>query len=62
VAYHPWAIGGAPVNVTKLLLHQRTDTVSMAVVAMLRRQILAAHDLGFMRAPLIALMGDTVAC
>jgi hypothetical protein len=48
------------VNIAELLLYQRADAMSMAMMAMVARQILAPGDLWFMGAPLVALMRDSV--
>jgi hypothetical protein len=41
VADHPWTIGRAFVNIAKLLFEQRADVVPMAVVTVVRRQVLS---------------------
>jgi hypothetical protein len=48
------------VNVTELLLYQWADTMLVAVMAMVVRQILAPHDFRLMGAALVALMGNAV--
>ena len=60
MAYHPWAVARAFMDIAELLLDQRADPVMMVVPATIAGEILAPHDLGLMRAALVALMGDPV--
>jgi hypothetical protein len=60
MAHHPWAVGRAFVYIAELLLDQRADPVAVAVMPAILRQVLTTHDLGFMRAALVALVSDPV--
>jgi hypothetical protein len=48
------------VNFPELLLYQWANTMPVAVMAVVARQILAPHDFWLMGAPLVALVGNTV--
>src|SRR5271170_588081 len=60
MTHHPRAVGRALVYVAELLFDQRTDTVIVAVMATVLRQILAANDLWLMRAALVALVRNAI--
>jgi hypothetical protein len=60
VAHHPWAVRRAPVNIAKLLLDQWTNTILVAVMAMVTRQILSPHDLRLVSTALVALVSDPI--
>ena len=47
-------------NIAELLFDQRADPVMVAVVPAIVRQVLSAHDLWFMGAALVALVGDAI--
>jgi hypothetical protein len=48
------------VNIAELLLAQRAETVIVLMMPMVRREILASHDLRLMCTALVALMHDPV--
>src|SRR5258708_40021561 len=60
MAHHPLAVGRAFVYVAELLLDQRVDAVAVAVMPVILRQVLAAHELRFMSTTLIALVRDAI--